>query len=56
MNHSKTSLPFVILAFSITGCSLPMNQPEQEQQVKVYAEHWINEPQAKQMLTQGLTA
>ena len=56
MNHSKTSLAFVILAFSITGCSLPMNQPEQEQQVKVYAEHWINEPQAKQMLTQGLTA
>ncbi len=56
MNHSKTSLALVILAFSITGCSLPMNQPEQEQQVKVYADHWINEPQAKQMLTQGLTA
>lgn len=45
-----------MLAFSITGCRLPMNQSQQEQQSQVYQDHWITEPQAKNMLTQGLTA
>ncbi len=45
-----------MLAFSITGCRLPMNQSQQEQQSQVYQDHWITEPQAKKMLTQGLTA
>lgn len=56
MNNSKTSFVFIMLAFSITGCSLPMNQSQQEQQSQVYQDHWIKEPQAKNMLTQGLTA
>ncbi|MBI0393064.1 phospholipase D family protein [Acinetobacter bereziniae] len=33
-----------------------MNQSQQEQQSQVYQDHWITEPQAKKMLTQGLTA
>ncbi|MDA3441052.1 phospholipase D family protein [Acinetobacter bereziniae] len=33
-----------------------MNQSQQEQQSQVYQDHWITEPQAKNMLTQGLTA
>lgn len=56
MNHSKTFFVFIMLAFSITGCRLPMNQSQQEQQSQVYQDHWITEPQAKNMLTQGLTA
>ncbi|WP_335958839.1 phospholipase D family protein [Acinetobacter bereziniae] len=33
-----------------------MNQSQQEQQSQIYQDHWITEPQAKNMLTQGLTA
>lgn len=56
MNHLKSTFALTILTFSITGCSLPMNQSKQEQQTIAHAEHWINEPKTNELLAQGLTA
>lgn len=56
MNYLKPTLVIMLCTFIISGCSLPMNQSTEVQQIAEHPEQWINEPQVKNMLTQGLTA
>ena len=50
-------LPILSFMIALTGCSLPMNHSQQEQQITMHTDHWINnDPDAQQKLAQGLTA
>lgn len=50
-------LPILSLVMALTGCSLPMNDSKQEQQVTMHVDHWINnDPDSQKKLAQGLTA
>ncbi len=50
-------LPILSLVMALTGCSLPMNDSKQEQQVTMHVDHWINnDPDSQKKIAQGLTA
>ena len=56
MKHHKTKLILICAVFTLTGCSLPMNQAKPEANVAVHSEHWINEPDTAHKLQKGMSA
>ncbi|MCW8039679.1 MULTISPECIES: phospholipase D family protein [Acinetobacter] len=47
---------FSLIIFSLTGCSLPMNESKPDAPIYMHTQHWLNEPGVEQHLSQGLTA
>lgn len=55
MQHFSPVIVSVVLAFSFTGCSLPMNPSQQEQNIYWYMQNIGSMMESKHKLTQGLT-
>ena len=55
MTRFITLALFPIL-FTLTGCSLPMNESKQQQTIMVHHKHWITDPNTEIMLNEGKTA
>jgi len=47
---------FAVTIFTMTGCSLPMNESKKQSPIQVHAEHWLNGSNVDTQINQGLTA
>ena len=47
---------FSLALITLTGCSLPMNQPNKQPPIQIHAEHWLNGSNVDTQMSQGLTA
>ncbi|SPL71662.1 Major cardiolipin synthase ClsA [Acinetobacter stercoris] len=56
MKLRNISIVLLMSTFTITGCSLPMNESKKDTPITTHPEHWINEPDAQEKLNKGLTA
>ena len=56
MKYQPATIAILLSVFTITGCSLPMNQSKQENAIIAHPEHWINNSETASKLQQGLTA
>ena len=56
MRTSLHAVMFALIFFTMTGCSLPMNESKKQLPIQVHAEHWLNGSNVDAQITQGLTA
>ncbi|OTG76660.1 phospholipase [Acinetobacter sp. ANC 4169] len=56
MRTSLRAVMFALIFFTMTGCSLPMNESKKQLPIQVHAEHWLNGSNVDTQITQGLTA
>jgi len=50
------TMMFAFAIFTLTGCSLPMNESKKQSPIQVHAEHWLNGSNVDAQIIQGLTA
>ncbi|QQN40836.1 phospholipase D family protein [Acinetobacter sp. CS-2] len=53
---SMHAVMFAVTIFTMTGCSLPMNESKKQSPIQVHAEHWLNGSNVDTQINQGLTA